>query len=111
MLPHSMSALQSAMCLRLRTLAAEAGEGNRNSPVIELEGQLQAISHDSWEGAWLPKRATCALSCLVTACALRPGVDLKQALTVLQRGLDFTQQGLDAEGVTLEVWSEPLLQH
>ena len=86
-------------------MAAEAGEGKQNNPVTELEGQLQAISHDSWDGVWLPKQATCALAYLITACALRPGVDLKQALILLQRGLEFTQQGLDAEGITLEVWS------
>ena len=71
--------------------------------VTELEGHLDSISSGNWLGAWLPKKAVCALACLVTACALRPGVEVKKALALLQRGLTFAQEGLDAEGLDNEV--------
>ena len=45
----------------------------------------------------------CALACLFTACALRPGVELKQAVSVVERGLGHVYKGLDAEGVDLKV--------
>ncbi len=80
--------------------AAEASDANL---VTIMEGHLEGISHGSWEGAWLPKEATCALACHVTACALRPGVEVKKALTVVQRGLDFTQAGLNAEALDHQV--------
>ncbi len=64
---------------------------------------MESISHMSWQGAWLPKEATCALACLVTVCALRPGVEVKKALALVQRGLTFVQEGLDAEGLDCEV--------
>ena len=87
--------------------AAEAGNGHFEHLVMELEGQLETISHGSWQGSWLSMEAACALACLVTACALRPGVEVKRALTLVQRGMTFTQQGLDAEGVDHQVdsWS------
>lgn len=80
--------------------ATEAEIGNL---ISVLEGHLESVSSGSWQGAWLPREATCALACLVTACALRPGVEVKQALALVQRGLDHAQQGLNAEAVAPEV--------
>ena len=85
--------------------AAGTGDENCKGLVAELEEHLESISRASWRGAWLPKEATCTLACLVTACALRPGVEMRRALALVQRGIAFTQQGLDAEGVTRKVGS------
>ena len=79
--------------------------------MIELEAQLESISHGGWQGSWLTREAACALACLVTACALRPGVEVKRALMLVQRGLDYTQQGLDAEGLDRQVDPGPSTLH
>ena len=84
----------------MTSYAADAGGG---SLIAELEGHLDTICEEGQQQSWLSKQASCALACLVTACALRPGVELKQAIGVAERGLGFTGQGLDAEGVDLEV--------
>ena len=46
----------------------------------------------------------------VTACALRPGVELKQAVSVVERGLAHVYKGLDAEGVDLKVCASEIQQ-
>ena len=84
-----------------------AAEVEKEGFISVLDGHLESASHGSWQGAWLPRQTTCALACLVTACALRPGVEVKQALALVQCGLDHAQQGLDAEAVEPEVRARP----
>ena len=81
-----------------------AGEDGQNRLIAQLEAHLEGL-RGSRQGAWLHRQALCALACLVTACALRPGVELKQAVSVVERGLAHVYKGLDAEGVDLKVCS------
>lgn len=69
----------------------------------ELENHLEGAVSATWRNTWLPKQASCALACLITACALRPGVELKKALAIVQQGLQRTCQGLEEEGTDSEV--------
>jgi hypothetical protein len=70
----------------------------------ELEDHLEGAVSAAWRSTWLPKQASCALACLVTACALRPGVELKQALAIVQRGLQHTSHGLEEGGLDVKVY-------
>lgn len=82
---------------------AEKGEGKQMKLAAELENHLEGAVSATWRNTWLPKQASCALACLITACALRPGVELKKALAIVQQGLQRTCQGLEEEGTDSEV--------
>ena len=86
---------------------AEEGEGKQMKLAAELENHLEGAVSATWRNTWLPKQASCALACLITACALRPGVELKKALAIVQQGLQRTCQGLEEEGMDSEVCAFP----
>lgn len=79
-----------------------AGENGQNRLMAQLDAHLEGL-RGCRQGAWLHSQALCALACLVTACALRPGVELKQSVSIVERGLAHVYQGLDAAGVDLKV--------